>query len=211
LSSWFFHDKIHFDREGLIPVSQVEGPSLHGKRRELILDAAEVLVMDTGAAHLTMDAVAARAGVSKGGVLHHFPTKTALIQAMLDRLLATFAADLDVIVRIAGTSFKGHLRAWINLTQTTDARLDRICAALLSASANDPDLLKPFAQMLQDRISSYQLKRPSDGQTLVIFAALDGYWLLNALGLSPIGGTRKSTFFASLLEMVDALDEAKLS
>jgi AcrR family transcriptional regulator len=185
--------------------------SLHGKRRELILNAAEELVMNLGAAHLTMDAVAARASVSKGGVLHHFPTKTALIQAMLDRLLATFAADLDAIERIAGASFKGHLRAWINLTQTTDARLDRISAALLSASANDPELLKPFAQMLRDRLTSYQLERPSDGLTSVIFTAIEGYWLFNALGLSPLSGDTKSAFFCALQGLVDGVDEATLS
>jgi AcrR family transcriptional regulator len=189
---------------------KTDGENLHGKRRELILDAAETLVMEIGAAHLTMDAVSLRASVSKGGVLHHFPTKAALIQAMLDRLLATFTADMDSIERIAGKSLKGHLRAWINLTQTTDARLDRICAALLSASANDPDLLKPFARMLQDRMASYRLQRPSDGPASVIMTALDGYWLLNALGLSPLRKAQKSVFFTALLAMVDALDESTL-
>lgn len=186
--------------------TKVEG--LHGKRRDLIINASEELVMDLGAAHLTMDAVAARAGVSKGGVLHHFPTKTALIQAMLDRLLATFATDLEAIERIAGGSFKGHLRAWVNLAQTTDARLDRISAALLSASANDPELLRPFAQMLHDRLATYQLEQPSDGLTSVIFTAIEGYWLFNALGLSPLSGEAKRAFFSALQELVDGIDEA---
>jgi AcrR family transcriptional regulator len=199
------------DYLGVLFMTSFKAQSLHGKRRELILNAAEELVMDLGAAHLTMDAVAARASVSKGGVLHHFPTKTALIQAMLDRLLATFAADLDAIERIAGVSLKGHLRAWINLAQTTDARLDRICAALLSASANDPELLKPFAQMLRDRLTSYQLERPSDGLTSVIFTAIEGYWLFNALGLSPLNGETKSAFFLALQGLVDGIDEAHLS
>ncbi|MCA3697943.1 TetR/AcrR family transcriptional regulator [Aquidulcibacter sp.] len=185
--------------------------SLHGKRRDLILDAAESLVMTLGAAHLTMDAVAARAEVSKGGVLHHFPTKAALIQAMLDRLLAIFEADLDVVARASGTSFKAQLRAWINLTQTIDVRLDRICAALLSASANDPELLKPFAVMMQDRLKRYQLGHPSDGLVSVVFTALDGYWLFNALGLSPLSESSKSAFFSALLELVDGLDEATMS
>lgn len=192
-------------------MADAKSQGLHGKRRELILDAAEELVMDLGAAHLTMDAVAARASVSKGGVLHHFPTKTALIQAMLDRLLATFAADLEAIERIAGTSLKGHLRAWIALAQTTDARLDRICAALLSASANDPDLLKPFAQMLRQRMDSYQLERPCDGLISVIFTAIEGYWLFNALGLSPLSGEAKSAFFLALQGLVDKVEESSLA
>ena len=38
-----------------------------------------------GAAHLTLDAVAERAGVSKGGLLYNFHTKELLLQAMVDR------------------------------------------------------------------------------------------------------------------------------
>ena len=39
-----------------------------------------------GAAALTLDAVAAEAGVSKGGVLYHFGSKRALIDGLLDAL-----------------------------------------------------------------------------------------------------------------------------
>jgi AcrR family transcriptional regulator len=51
-----------------------------------ILDAAEAVVLESGARHMTLDAVAVKAGVSKGGLLYHFPTKDALLRAMLDRL-----------------------------------------------------------------------------------------------------------------------------
>jgi hypothetical protein len=50
--------------------------------REAILDAAEALVGEAGAAHLTLDGVAARAGASKGGVLYNFATKEAPVRGM---------------------------------------------------------------------------------------------------------------------------------
>ena len=43
--------------------------------RQAILEAAERVVTEAGAAHLTLDAVAGKAGVSKGGLLYHFPSK----------------------------------------------------------------------------------------------------------------------------------------
>ncbi len=43
--------------------------------RSALLDAAERVVLRDGAGQLTMDAVAAEAGVSKGGVLYAFPSK----------------------------------------------------------------------------------------------------------------------------------------
>ena len=51
--------------------------------RRRILDAAAVLVMRMGITSLTISLVAKEAGVSKGGVLHHFTTKRALINGLL--------------------------------------------------------------------------------------------------------------------------------
>ena len=50
-----------------------------------MLDAAEVVVVRQGIANLTLEAVAAEAGLSKGGLLHHFPNKDRLIEAMVVR------------------------------------------------------------------------------------------------------------------------------
>jgi AcrR family transcriptional regulator len=176
-----------------------------GARREAIIDAAEALVMTRGAAHLTMDAVGAQAAVSKGGVLHHFPTKTDLIQGMLDRLLTQFMTDMEMIERVAGGDLKAHLRAWIRLTQTTDEKLDRISAALLSASANEPRLLAPFAQFMRERVNRYRDGNQDFGHTLVILTALDGYWLFGALGLDAVQPADTKVFFAALEQMVDGL------
>jgi AcrR family transcriptional regulator len=50
-----------------------------------LLDAAEAVVVRQGIANLTLDAVAAEAGMSKGGLLHHFPTKNRLVEALVMR------------------------------------------------------------------------------------------------------------------------------
>ncbi|MCL4694718.1 MAG: TetR/AcrR family transcriptional regulator, partial [Candidatus Hydrogenedentes bacterium] len=49
---------------------------------DLLLDSAEAVVVEGGPSRLTLDAVAEKAGVSKGGLLYHFPTKDALVEAM---------------------------------------------------------------------------------------------------------------------------------
>ena len=54
--------------------------------REAVLDAFESLLIEVGERAATLDAVARRAGVSKGGLLYHFPTKEAMIAVLLERL-----------------------------------------------------------------------------------------------------------------------------
>lgn len=58
--------------------------------RERILDAAERRLLDLGPSGLVLDAVAADAGVSKGGLLYHFPSKDKLIDGLSERMLDGF-------------------------------------------------------------------------------------------------------------------------
>jgi AcrR family transcriptional regulator len=65
--------------------------------RDRVLDAYETLLIEHGAAAITLDAVSAAAGVSKGGLLYHFASKDALAAGLLDRLRDRSAADADAI------------------------------------------------------------------------------------------------------------------
>ena len=63
--------------------------------RERLLDAAATVVRRDGAQALTLDAVAAEAGVSKGGLLYHFRSKRDLLDALVGRWLDGWQADMD--------------------------------------------------------------------------------------------------------------------
>ncbi|MCP5179112.1 MAG: TetR/AcrR family transcriptional regulator [Pseudomonadales bacterium] len=65
--------------------------------RNSILDAAVSVIYDLGYANTTTEAVARRAGVSRGAMLHHFPNRQQLIEATVRHLnelrLAMFARE----------------------------------------------------------------------------------------------------------------------
>lgn len=54
--------------------------------RAKVLDAFVTILNSEGERAATMDAVAARAGVSKGGLLYHFGSREALVGGLLERL-----------------------------------------------------------------------------------------------------------------------------
>ncbi|MEU1425735.1 TetR/AcrR family transcriptional regulator [Nocardia sp. NPDC005746] len=62
--------------------------------RDRILDALENLLLDKGLSQVTLENVAATAGVSKGGLLYHFKSKDALLAGLLRRV--TERADQQV-------------------------------------------------------------------------------------------------------------------
>ena len=65
--------------------------------RDRVLDAYETLLIEHGPGSATLDAVAAAAGVSKGGLLYHFGSKDALVTGLLERLRERSAADAAAI------------------------------------------------------------------------------------------------------------------
>ncbi len=73
---------------------QAKRPRGRPSAKDDILDAAEAVVVDKGAVHLTLDAVTERAGISKGGLRYHFDSKEALLMALVERQVKRYEADL---------------------------------------------------------------------------------------------------------------------
>jgi AcrR family transcriptional regulator len=78
--------------------------------RDRVLDAYETLLIEHGGAAVTLDAVAAAAGVSKGGLLYHFASKEALAAGLLDRLRERSAADAAAIRNSPEGAVAYHVR-----------------------------------------------------------------------------------------------------
>lgn len=74
-----------------------------GLTRERVLEVARNLVADEGVDGLTMRALAGRLGVLPNALYSHVPTKDALVDALLDDLLAEVQApDPDIADPIVG-------------------------------------------------------------------------------------------------------------
>lgn len=65
--------------------------------KEKILDAYVSMLCDDGERAATMEATAAKAGVSKGGLLYHFASKELLAQGTIEHLLTAHEEDLELM------------------------------------------------------------------------------------------------------------------
>jgi AcrR family transcriptional regulator len=76
--------------------AQATGARAVGRQRRhaRILDVAEALFAAQGFAKTTVDEIAASAGVSKGLVYDHYPSKEALLAAVWDRLVAAWTGEV---------------------------------------------------------------------------------------------------------------------
>lgn len=67
------------------------------RAREKVLDAFESILLEEGERAATLEAVARRAGVSKGGLLYHFGSRDALDAGLVDRLRLLAADDMAAL------------------------------------------------------------------------------------------------------------------
>jgi AcrR family transcriptional regulator len=168
--------------------------------RDLILNAAERVVLRDGVMRLTLEAVAREATLSKGGVLYHFATKEALIQAMLARLIQYCEHEIEAH-RQHDAEPGGWTRAYVRrkfapvLSYPGEADFPRskeVGAGIIVAATTTPSLLDP----LRERFRTWQQAIESDGidaaRATVVRLAVDGLWLAELLGIwSPSAELRQ--------------------
>ena len=176
--------------------------------RETILDAAEAVVLAAGAAHLTLDAVAERAKVSKGGLLYNFPNKEALLQAMIDRQMHRIEASRLLAMESLPPQPGRELKACVLMA--ADTRLHgerRLGCATLAATANSPDALAPVRAAHRRRLDWIAEGSAAAGlsfaRSAVIALAVDGLCLLEILQLSPFDTAQRQRIITDLLQLVD--------
>ncbi|MEZ5571522.1 MAG: TetR/AcrR family transcriptional regulator [Halioglobus sp.] len=111
--------------------------------RDRILDAAINCFVELGYTNVTTAKVATSAGVSRGAMLHHFPSKTELIQAAVEYLHDKLLEDYTARVGSIPASLKGKKRRragvdayWEHLTGDLFVVYHELCVA----SRTDPEL-----------------------------------------------------------------------
>jgi AcrR family transcriptional regulator len=171
--------------------------------RARLLDSAETVLAEHGTQGLTLAAVAAHAGVSKGGLLYHFSTKDALIKALIERLIAGFD-ELIAAFRLERPGW--YTRAYIEATFTILAEQDvdqaRRRWAAVCAAATDPQLRAPLAEAQRRWMSEGLAEEPDPDLSQLARLAADGVWEAAELDASLLGPERLTALRARLLALV---------
>ena len=171
--------------------------SASGTAERLLLAAAAVIKRD-GACSVTLEGVAAEAGVSKGGLLYHFPTKEALLEALVDWWHDDFQRRLDA------TEGDNHAEAYLHA-------MDR--------HATEPDWRRtlehgPMAVMAGAPGQAERVRRRYEGwqewltedaadpvAATIVRLAADGLWFATLYDFAPLDGDLREAVMARLAEI----------
>jgi AcrR family transcriptional regulator len=143
--------------------------------RRRVLDAAAQVALRDGPGAVTIDSVVAESGMSRGGVLYHFPSKDALLQALVDQDLDAVRELTELDGQARERPREQRVRAYY--AACTDWAPKRGHVALAVALANNPTLLRSWAQVQRDLDVVDAADQSDESMTaLVARLALDGLW-----------------------------------
>lgn len=167
-------------------------------KRDLILRAASMIVHEEGVEKLTLEAVAKKAGVSKGGLLYHFPNKEELISAMIEKLSRDYVTELSERVEQDAGPHGKWTRAYIESSDQCAGGVFETSTALTAALFSNPQMLNS----MQDEYTLIQKKLSDDGidpvRATIIRLAVDGLWISEMFRLAPPNGELKQQVIEQL-------------
>ena len=169
------------------------------KAREALLAAYRDLLVSEGERAATMDAVAAKAGVSKGGLLYHFKSKDALAEALLGALRAAAVNDRE---RMAADP-EGPSRYFVRTSVNSGTDMDALFVATVRlAQSGHPDALAVLEEL--DAAWLELIRREIDDPAVATAVMLMGEGLYHYSSL--VGAWPEQSFGTSLGELLAVVD-----
>ena len=160
-----------------------------GRARTEILDAAAVLLGRDGYQAATVRAIAARVGIKAASIYHHFPSKDAIVQAVLDRgvvvvheaveaALAALPADAPAAVRLRA-ALRAHLAASLEHGAYTYAAVRGFGSVPAAVRAPNRGVRRAYEDLWRSIVADLQTQGlvdreiPPDGVRLMLLGALN--------------------------------------
>ncbi|THJ68640.1 TetR family transcriptional regulator [Arthrobacter echini] len=173
--------------------------------RERILDSFESALIRDGERAATMDAVAAAAAVSKGGLLYHFPSKEALVAGLADRL--RHLADLDRDAMRADP--EGAARYYVRTSIFEDSALDRALVSMARLAQQGHPTAKASLAEIQDRwLDALEAELGNRTTALAVKLLGDGLYYDAAFFASAGSARTAAGEIGALLDVVDLVVRA---
>ena len=171
--------------------------------RAMILEACRQILRRDGLTYLTLEMVAEQAGLSKGGLLYHFPTKESLVEALIEYHNDQFESRLQAFLEMERDQPGAWLRAYARaaIEQLRDPDNANLYAGLFAAEEKYDSAHK----LMQLRYVGWQQQVDASGLdptwATLVRLTIDGLWFAQMHQYAPPDEARRER----IVDMVLAL------
>ncbi|CAG8870544.1 HTH-type transcriptional regulator BetI [Pseudomonas fluorescens] len=155
--------------------------------RDKILEAAIRVIDRDGITAVTFDSVAGEAGVTRGGMMYHFKSRDALIQAINQYLADRWEASLVVNAGKPAEAATATER-YVAFVRNSARLATRAELLFCLEGAKNPDLTPPWDRLLDTWAAPApdDLDDPAALTRFIARLAADGLWMYEALSNKPM-------------------------
>lgn len=177
----------------------MDNASRSERTRKAVLQAALTIIARDGPARLTLDAIARESGMSKGGLTHQFPTKEAVLKALLEHQIEHFGDFTARYLAEAGAaSAQPQLAAQIATLREAITQPGSVALAILGALTQDPGLLSQTRDASGKTVDAIKAEAADPQLALLRWAAAQGLTLMSLFGLNPLTDQERDQLFDRL-------------
>ncbi len=165
------------------------------RTRQSILESANEIAQNEGVGNLTLARVAANAGISKGGLLHHFGSKQELIIGLLTETLDQADSDLNRLADANDRTSGAFAQAYLDFVRTSQHTNGTATGVFAAAALEDGDLTP--ARAMFDRWQHRLVAEDNIDQDIAMLARVvgDGLWLIDLFDLAPPSEAQRQRLF----------------
>jgi AcrR family transcriptional regulator len=172
--------------------------------RTSILEASTAILRDPGGPNLTLASAAAAAGLSKPGLMYHFPTKDALVQGVLEYVAQTWVDRFVARLGRSASEATPRQRILTYIDVTLSAELDLADLAVFFDAHYRETQAHIWAATIGPWVDLPEsIAQPERGRLHAARLAADGLWFAATSGvLQPRDGDRRAVV-AAITGLVD--------
>lgn len=187
-------------------LGQMNQPTTPADTPTRILDAVMELILAGGLPAVTLSAVCRSAGISKGGLVHHYPTKEAMVDAFLQRAGHDYLRLIESAMGNRKPGFGRRATAYVDMflgdPTSMDSGENRDCAAVMVAlvqgGGSHSDMTVFYQRLLRLLCD--------DGLSLELaelaITSVDGVWLQSMIGPAETVTARASRLQRRLKRLI---------
>lgn len=153
-------------------VQQSEKPSRNSRAR--ILEAASELAREMGPGNISLDAVAARAGLSKGGLLYNFPSKAKLMEALVELHVSRHCEALAAAQAHHSCAPNSLARAMVEVFRKECREKEAKPSGILAAIAENPAFLEPIRTYQRALVGRLKSESEDPQLAALVFLVIEG-------------------------------------
>jgi AcrR family transcriptional regulator len=171
------------------------------RSRNAALEAAIAIIARDGPGRLTLDAIARESGLSKGGVMHQFRTKEAVLKALLERQMVHFEQfSTGYLAKVSETSTNPNLATQLATVREAALSPNSAALALVAAMVENPRLMALPREREMERMAAIREEAADPDLAMLRWAGAMGLLLSSLFGMSPLSKDEHQRLFARLLD-----------